>query len=163
MWLWILFVVLVIIIIVLVSKSMSSSSSTSTSEATTTTTSDTALSAVPGTEDTSSGSVDAASASAATISYQDALVKYADARIQLNDQCQATPSVATYKNGTVIMLDNRAAVSRNIHLGTYFTIKGYGFKLVKLTAGSTLPETLLLDCGTSQAADQNVATITIQK
>ena len=42
---------------------------------------------------------------ATPISYANALVKYNDARIPLNDGCQATPNVMTYKNNTNECID----------------------------------------------------------
>lgn len=110
-----------------------------------------------GIEDTSTGSVNASSP-AVTISYANALIKYKDARIQLNAACQTIPNNMTFKNGTNIMIDNRAPVALTVKVGSVFTIKAYGFKIVKLSS-ATLPATWLVDCGTSQ----NVATILIQK
>jgi len=98
------------------------------------------------------------SPTASTLSYANALIKYKDARIQLDNNCQATPHNLTFKNGTNIMIDNRASVARIVKVGSIFTIKGYGFKIVKLSS-ATLPATWLVDCGKSQ----NVATILIQK
>ena len=93
---------------------------------------------------------------AASISYQNALVKYKDARIQLNDQCQATPRTSGYKVGASVMIDNRADVSRSVLFnGTRYTIGALSFKIVKLNAAKTF----LVDCDKSQ----NVATITVQK
>ena len=109
------------------------------------------------TEDTSTGSVNAG-ISTPSISYANALIKYKDARIQLNAACQATPNNMTFKNGTSIMIDNRASVALTVKAGSVFTIKAYGFKIVKLSS-ATLPATWLVDCGTSQ----NVATLLIQK
>ena len=95
-----------------------------------------------------------------TISYKDALVLYKDKRIQLGlgDVCSATPNNVTYKNGTSIMIDNRAPISRTIKLGTTYSIKPYGFKIIKLTS-SKLPVTWLMDCN----KQQNVATVLVQK
>ena len=109
------------------------------------------------TEDTSAGSVNVG-APVASISYAQALVKYKDARIQLDENCQASPNSVTYKNGTNIMIDNRSSVIRTIKVGSDFNVKAWGFKIVKLSS-KTLPITWLVDCG----ASQNVATILIQK
>ena len=54
------------------------------------------------TEDTSAGSVNVG-APVASISYAQALVKYKDARIQIDENCQASPNSVTYKNGLIIM------------------------------------------------------------
>jgi Tfp pilus assembly protein PilX len=113
-----------------------------------------------GEEDVSEGSISASNGSASpqvTLSYQQALVKYKDARIQLDKTCQASPDKMTFKDGTTIMIDNRAPVARTVKVGSTFSIKAYGFKLVKLTSG-TVPTTWYVDCDGSQ----NVSTILIQ-
>lgn len=94
----------------------------------------------------------------ATISYAQALQKYKNARIQLDKDCRANPTNSTYKNGADIMLDNRAPVDRIVKVGFSFSIKAWGFKIVKL-GSATLPATWYVDCGNSK----NVATILIQK
>lgn len=92
------------------------------------------------------------------LSYADALVKYKNARIQLDENCQASPNDPTFKNGTSIMIDNRAPVTRTVKIGSVYTIKAYGFKIIKLSA-NTVPMKFLVDCDKSQ----NVAAILIQK
>ncbi len=121
-----------------------------------TTDEDTTIGEPESTEDTTAGSTN--SSATPTIKYGDAVVKYAATRIQLDTVCQAHPNNVTYKNGTTIMVDNRSAKTAQVHLGGTFSIKPYGFKIMKLTS-ATLPATLLVDCG----ASQNVATILIQK
>ncbi len=114
---------------------------------------------VESTEDTSEGSVNTrASFGAATLSYQKALIQYEGARLQLDTTCQGTPDNMTFKNGTNIMIDNRSPHSRTVRVGSTFSIKPWGFKIVKLSS-SILPATWLVDCDQSQ----NVATILIQK
>jgi uncharacterized protein YxeA len=96
-----------------------------------------------------------------SLSYQKALVLYKDKRIQFDKDksvCAATPNHATYKSGTTIMLDNRANEARTIKIGATYTVKAYGFKLVKLSS-TKLPVTWLVDCD----EHQNVATILLQK
>ena len=112
-------------------------------------------------EDTTAGSINTTTGTAAvTLSYANALIKYKDARIQLGagQSCTATPKNMTFKNGTTIMIDNRAPIARTIKIGSQYTVKGYGFKLIKLSS-STLPMKWLVDCG----SQQNVATILLQK
>ncbi len=108
------------------------------------------------TEDTTEGSENVASTSA--LSYTDAVAKYGDKRIQLNSACQAMPNNVTYKAGTSIMIDNRSPQTAKVRLGGVFSIKPYGFKIVKLSSAN-LPATYYIDCGTSQ----NVATVLVQK
>ncbi len=112
---------------------------------------------VEGTEDVSNATKPVAN-NAVAMTYQQALTKYKDTRIQFDATCQATPNNMTFKNGTAIMLDNRASVARNININGPVSIKAYGFKIVTLSS-STLPKTILVDCGTGQ----NVATILLQK
>ena len=104
-------------------------------------------------------SVQDVGAGAAPISYANALTKYADRRIQLDLTCQAHPSSVTYKDNTGIMIDNRSSQSRVVKVGTTFTIKPWGFKIVVLPDVYLTTKTLLVDCGQYQ----NVATILIQE
>ena len=98
-------------------------------------------------------------AGAAPIAYTDALVKYADRRIQLNSTCQANPIKVTYKDNTGIMIDNRSAKTHTVKVGTTFTIKPWGFKIVVLPDVYLASKTLLVDCD----GYQNVATILVQE
>jgi hypothetical protein len=94
-----------------------------------------------------------------SLSYADALVQYADRRIQLDKTCQAHPNSVTYKDNTGIMIDNRSPETRTIKVGTTFTIKPYGFKIIVLPDVYLESKTILVDCDGSQ----NVATILIQE
>jgi len=109
------------------------------------------------TEDLSNGSVNAVKSTPA-ISYKDALIKYKDTRIQLDSRCQATPNNVTYKNNVFIMIDNRSSAARTVKIGSVYSVKAYGFKIIKLSSAN-LPVTWLMDCDKSQ----NVATILLQK
>jgi len=98
-------------------------------------------------------------AGATAISYANALVKYADRRIQLDTACQAHPNTVTYKDNTGIMIDNRSPQTRTVKVGTNFTIKPWGFKIVVLPDVYLASKTLLVDCDGSQ----NVATVLVQE
>ena len=95
---------------------------------------------------------------AASISYTDALVKYKDRRIQFDKTCQAFPNTITYNDNLGIMIDNRSPSTRTIKVGSVYTIKAYGFKIVMLPDVYMKAKTLLVDCDTRQ----NVATILVQ-
>ncbi len=110
------------------------------------------------TEDTSKGSVNSGS-KAKPMSYADALIKYADKRIQLDKDCQAFPNNVTYKDNTGIMIDNRAPVARTVKIGTEYSVKAYGFKIIVLPDTYLKSKTILVDCDKSQ----NVATILVQE
>lgn len=98
-------------------------------------------------------------AGAISIAYADALVKYADRRIQLDPLCHVYPNTVTYKDNTGIMIDNRSGVTRTVKVGTTFTIKPYGFKIVVLPDVYLKSKTILIDCD----KNQNVATVLIQE
>lgn len=112
------------------------------------------------TEDISAGSVHVATP-AASLSYNEALALYKDKRIQFDDGCQVPKSMSrTFKNDTELMLDNRSAETRTLHLGFMgdVTIKPWGFKIVNFSS-SQLPRAVVIDCNSLQ----NVATISLQK
>ena len=94
-----------------------------------------------------------------SISYANALIKYADRRIQLDKTCQAHPNNVTYKDNTGIMIDNRSPQTLTVKVGTTFTIKPYGFKIVVLPDIYLASKTILVDCNNYQ----NVATILVQE
>src|SRR5258708_35781522 len=149
--LWVSVVIVVILIAGIVYWSINRSSTSEQNPSTAQT------QEVTPTEDTSAGSIHGNASPAALLSYQQALVKYKDARIQLDRACQATPNNVTYKNGTSVMLDNRAPVARIVKVGSNISIKGWGFKIVNIYR-SSLPGTWLVDCYTSQ----NLYSILIQ-
>ncbi len=148
-WVWIIVVVVLIIAAIMLFKNKSTPPVTETPAP--------AVTEEPtSTEDTSGGSPNVVTNS--NLSYSDAVTAYGDNRIQLDKTCQARPNNVTFKAGTSIMIDNRSPQTTKVRLGDTFTIKPYGFKIVKL-AGTTLPVTYYIDCGTSQ----NVATVLVQK
>jgi hypothetical protein len=153
LWIWIVVVVIVLIGVVM----WATNSSAPTVVNNTPVVDNTNALEVQSTEDLSIGSVDVG-APAASLSYQQALLKYKDARLQLDKVCQASPDKMTFKNNALLMVDNRAPVSRTVRVGSVFPIKAYGFKIVKLSS-TTLPATWKVDCD----ASQNVATILIEK
>ena len=84
-----------------------------------------------------------------TLDYEDAVELYAGRRFQFNEKCQATPSSATYKNGTTVMLDNRSAYGQTVSIdGKSYGLSGYGFKIITLSS-SSLPHKVQVNCGGS--------------
>ncbi len=157
-WAWILGIIVVIGIIILVvhaKKTAAPYADTSTN------TSDT--SALEASEDISTGSVHASATGAAVasaLSYEAALKLYASARIQFGEMCNGISSAQTWKNGMDVMLDNRSAQPRTIHLGILgnVSIKAWGFKIVKLYV-PTPPTVINVDCD----GQQNTVQISLQK
>ena len=156
MWMWIIGVLALVVVIVLIIWSMNKNAIVP-NENGNIPEGDTSLDANLGMEDITPGSVNTGSP-AVTISYANALIKYKDARLQLDKTCQGSPDKMTFKDGSILMVDNRASVARTVKVGSVFSIAAYGFKLVKLTS-ATLPATWMVDCDKSQ----NVSTILIQK
>ena len=87
----------------------------------------------------------------ATLSYTAAVKLYTDRRIQFDENCAVEPEYATFKKGTVIMLDNRASKAKTISLDSQkYSLCAYGFKIVTLSTAAKLPHTIMIDCGTGQ-------------
>lgn len=113
------------------------------------------------TEDTSAGSVNTTptTTKAVRLKYADALVTYKDRRIQIDDICRLNPDTVAYKNNTNVMIDNRSKESKTLKIADRtIIIKGYGFKIVNISA-TKFPSNILVECDTHH----NVATITVQK
>ncbi|MFA5080823.1 MAG: hypothetical protein WC472_04365 [Candidatus Paceibacterota bacterium] len=162
-WTWAIIIVIIIIIATIIlfvfqNKQINSPATTNNPKVTDTTNNETTTKEPESIQDTSTQNTKTPAA-ATSISYADALIKYADRRIQLDKACQAHPSSVTYKDNTGIMIDNRSPQTRTIKIGTTFTIKPYGFKIIVLPDIYLKSKTILVDCDQSQ----NVATILIQE
>lgn len=91
--------------------------------------------------------------------YSQLVAEYADRRIQFDERCQSIPMSPTYKNDTKVMFDNRSGDARYVKIGdTVYLFGGYDYKILTLSS-STLPKTLLIDCGSAI----NVGSILLQK
>jgi hypothetical protein len=110
-------------------------------------------------ETQTTGSTATTGSVAGSLSYTQAVEKYKDRRIQFDENCQAYPNTVTYKDNTGIMLDNRSSKARTIKLGTNYSIKAYGWRVITLPDTYRTAKTFLVDCD----ASQNVATILVQE
>ena len=91
--------------------------------------------------------------------YNQLVQQYRTARIQLSPTCQATPIMASYKNGASVMLDNHTSVAHTVTIGgVSYNLPAYGHQIITLTS-STLPGVLSMNCDKSV----NVATIRISQ
>lgn len=100
----------------------------------------------------------AAASPTPSLSYTQAVAEYGTNRIQFDASCQAQPKSVVFKNGTSIMLDNRANQTRVIGLnGNNYTLGAYGFQIVTLSS-SVLPKNLSLSCNNLV----NVGTINLE-
>ena len=88
-------------------------------------------------------------APSSTKTYSELVKEYEGRRIQFDDRCQVLPLNPVYKNGTSIMLDNRANTARVIKIGsTSYSLSSLGYKVVTLNS-SSLPQELSVTCGSS--------------
>ena len=91
------------------------------------------------------------------LSYSAAINKYPTTRIQFNESCQGSPSAMVVKNGTSIMIDNRADVGKWFTIGgSRFYFNGYAFKIFVIKSAK-LPKAVTIDCGTGK----NSAVVTL--
>ncbi len=91
--------------------------------------------------------------------YNQLVQQYRTARIQFGATCQATPTMASYKNGTSIMLDNHTNVAHTVSVGgTSYSLPTYGHQIITLTS-ATVPGTMTVNCDKSV----NVATIRLSQ
>ena len=149
MWVWAIVVIVVVAVAILIFALNNKQTTSQTSTVNITT-------EPPSAQDISSTDI---GAGAAPITYNNALIKYADRKIQLDKTCQAHPNNVTYKDNTGIMIDNRSAKTRTVKVGTTFTIKPWGFKIVVLPDVYLKSKTLFVDCGKME----NVAKILVQE
>ncbi|MBI4117237.1 MAG: hypothetical protein HY451_00895 [Parcubacteria group bacterium] len=83
--------------------------------------------------------------SSASRIYSSLVAQFEGKRIQFDDNCQMIPPSITYKNGTRIMLDNRAGQSRVIVIdNNQFIFPAYSYKLVTLRSRN-LPYTVKIN------------------
>jgi hypothetical protein len=92
------------------------------------------------------------------LSYQEALALYMGKRIEINEQCYATPNTMTFKNNTKVMIDNSSDTPKILKIGKTTTVKAHGFKIVNLTS-TKLPVKMIVDCGPLKG----IANITLLK
>jgi hypothetical protein len=158
MWMWVLVAVLVVVAVVLLAMKMKTGDmSLETNEGAETAMDAEDQTSLPGAvEEKTKESTNTAKPT--TLTYQQALEKYKDKRIQFDNSCASTPKTVTYKDNTGIMLDNRSSQTRTIKVGTAYTLKPYGFKIITLP-NITTQKTFLVDCDNQQ----NVATILVQE
>lgn len=91
-----------------------------------------------------------------TRSYAELISAYQNRMVQFGSACQVRVSDQVYKVGSEILLDNRNDMPLTIKIGSEsYNLGGYGHKVVTLGAEGKF----MIDCG----ANQNVATITVQK
>lgn len=93
------------------------------------------------------------------LSYTEAVQAYGGNRIQFGENCLATPANAVFKNGSKIMLDNRANQSKVLTIADVsYTVGARDFVVAALSISGE-SESIMIDCGSMQ----NVATVVVQR
>ncbi len=81
-----------------------------------------------------------------TLSYTQLVQLYANKRFQFDSSCNSQPSSMVLKNGSNILLDNRANETRVIVLnGASYTLPAYGYRVVTVS-NSVLPQKIGVTC-----------------
>lgn len=92
------------------------------------------------------------------LTYTEAINKYQNFRFQFDALCHSLPTKLIIKNGAEIMFDNRDEKAKTISVdGKQYNIKGFGFKIIKVSTTQNLPYPALVNCGSGV----NVAQIVI--
>lgn len=81
------------------------------------------------------------------LSYGDIVTLYGDKRIQIDQDCRATPSAASFTVGTIIVLDNRSSEVKAVKfIEDTYAIPPLHVKIIELTRQGIFA----IDCGTSK-------------
>ena len=78
--------------------------------------------------------------------YSELVKQYEGRRIQFDERCQMNPTEATFKNGTVVMFDNRSPQAKTIRVGNQtYSLPAYGYRLLTMNS-QNLPLSLQVGC-----------------
>ena len=78
--------------------------------------------------------------------YSELVNQYEGRRIQFDERCQMTPNDATFKNGIVVMFDNRSPQAKTIRVGNQtYSLPAYGYRFLTMSS-QNLPLSLQVGC-----------------
>lgn len=78
--------------------------------------------------------------------YSDLVRQYEGRRIEFDERCQMRPDDVTFKNGTVVMFDNRSPQAKTLKIGKQsYNLPAYGYRFLTM-ASSNLPLSLNVGC-----------------
>lgn len=78
--------------------------------------------------------------------YSDLVRQYEGRRIQFDERCQMTPNDTTFRNGTVVMFDNRSPQAKTIRIGNQsYSLQAYGYRFLTMSS-SNVPLSLQVGC-----------------
>lgn len=78
--------------------------------------------------------------------YSQLVSQYEGRRIEFDESCQMRPNDATFKNGTVVMFDNRSPQAKTIKIGNQtYSLQAYGYRFLTMNS-QTVPLSLKVGC-----------------
>lgn len=78
--------------------------------------------------------------------YSELVKQYEGRRIQFDERCQMNPNNATFKNGIVVMFDNRSPQAKTIRVGNQsYSLPAYGYRFLTMNS-QTVPLSLQVGC-----------------
>ena len=90
--------------------------------------------------------------------YSDLVNQYQGRRIEFDERCQMRPADVTFKNGTVVMFDNRSPQAKTIKIGAQsYSLQAYGYRFLTMSS-QNLPLSLTVGCDNVP----NVGTLLLQ-
>ena len=78
--------------------------------------------------------------------YSELVNQYVGRRVEFDERCQMRPADVTFKNGTVVMFDNRSPQAKTIKVGNQsYNLPAYGYRLLTMNSQS-VPLSLNVGC-----------------
>ena len=78
--------------------------------------------------------------------YSDLVNQYEGRRVEFDERCQMRPNDPTFKNGTVVMFDNRSPQAKTIKIGNQsYSLQAYGYRFLTMNS-QNLPLSLNVGC-----------------
>lgn len=78
--------------------------------------------------------------------YSDLVKQYEGRRVEFDEMCQMRPNDVTFKNGTVVMFDNRSPQAKTVKISNQsYSLQAYGYRLLTMNS-QNLPLSLNVGC-----------------
>ena len=78
--------------------------------------------------------------------YSELVNQYAGRRVEFDEGCQMRPADVTFKNGTIVMFDNRSPQAKTIKIGNQsYNLPAYGYRFLTMNS-QTVPLPLKVGC-----------------
>ena len=78
--------------------------------------------------------------------YSDLVRQYEGRRVEFDERCQMRPNDVTFKNGTVVMFDNRSPQTKTIKIGSQsYSLQAYGYRVLTMNS-QNVPLSLNVGC-----------------